>query len=181
MAIIVESFACQNWLITPAARAVNEQVPSSISDQTWLFVLTGVGVVDLEGNNVNDWRRETLTLPLDRITDEVMAFALTHYPIPTPDKPGEFFTGIQLEQWSPFSAISSVLDTDTGGVNAGFAVDAWRPTPFLPTSDVNGNPVDQIFRGIDVDVAVRNNHATLHRVSYHITLLGKIIFLAGPL
>jgi hypothetical protein len=181
VSIIVGSFACQSWLVTPAALAVSEEALSSISDQAWLFVLTGVGIVDLLGNNVNDWRRETLTIPSNRITEAPIDFALTKYPIPVPDKPGEFFTGIELEQWSPFSAISSILDTDTGGVNAGFAVDAWRPTPFIATSDVNGKPANQIFRGIDVDVAVRNNHAILHRISYHITLLGKIVFLAGPL
>jgi hypothetical protein len=181
VSIIVQNFACQNSLVTPAALAVNENPPSSIRDQAWLFTLTGVVIIDILGDNVNDWRRETLTIPPTRITDAPIDFALTKYPIPVPDKPGEFFTGIELEQWSPFSAISSILDTDTGGVNAGFAVDAWRPTPFIPTSGVDGNPVNQVFRGVDVDVAVRNNHATLHRISYHITLLGKIVFLAGPL
>lgn len=175
MSIIVETFAGQNWLITPAALAVTEKVPSSISDQGWLLVLTGVGIVDLQGNNVNDWRRETLTIFPDMETPLVHAF--TKYLIPVPGPDGPFNIAFELEQWSPFSAISSILDTDTGGVNAGFSVDTWRPTPFIPTSDRSGNPVNQIFRGLDVDVAVRNNHATLHRVSYHITLLGKIVFL----
>jgi hypothetical protein len=53
-----ENFAGQNWLVTPAALAANETQPSSISDQKWLLVLTGVGLVDLQGNNPNDWRRE---------------------------------------------------------------------------------------------------------------------------
>ena len=57
-----DQFAGQNWLITPAALAVNEAQPSSISDQKWLLVLTGVGLVDLQGNNVNDWRRENLSI-----------------------------------------------------------------------------------------------------------------------
>ena len=42
-------------------------------------------------------------------------------------------------------------------------------------------PVGQMFRGVDIDVAVRNTHATLHRINYHMTLVGKIIFLAAPL
>ena len=33
-----------------------------------------------------------------------------------------------------------------------------------------------LFNGIAVDVAVRDNDAWLFRVSYHITLLGKIVF-----
>jgi hypothetical protein len=57
-----DEFAGQNWLITPSALAVNEAQPSSIGDQKWLLVLTGVGLVDLQGNNVNDWRRESLSI-----------------------------------------------------------------------------------------------------------------------
>jgi hypothetical protein len=33
------------------------------------------------------------------------------------------------------------------------------------------------FTGIDADVAVRNTNATMHRGSYHITIIGKIAFL----
>ena len=37
--------------------------------------------------------------------------------------------------------------------------------------------MSNIFTGIDADVAVRNTNATMHRVSYHITIIGKITFL----
>jgi hypothetical protein len=76
----------------------------------------------------------------------------------------------------PFAAVSSIFENNTS--DAGFAVDVWRPTPFVHTTDVaSGNPVDNVFNGIDVDVAVRNDRAILHRVSYHVTLVGKIVFL----
>jgi hypothetical protein len=35
--------------------------------------------------------------------------------------------------------------------------------------------------GIDADVAVRNTNATMHRVSYHITIIGKDCVPAYPL
>ena len=180
MTIPVQTFVSQNWVITPAARAVTDPAPTSIIDQDWLVVVTGVTIVNLQGINLHDWRRETLTMPHNALLDAPVAFVLANYPI-NPQRPGEFFVGLNVEQSAPFAATSSILDMDTGGVDAGFAVDAWRLTPFAPTSDENGNPVNQIFRGIDVDVAVRNNHATLHRISYHVTLLGKLTFLAGPL
>ena len=52
--IEVTSFAGQNWLITPAARAVNEAPPNSISDQAWLLVLSGVAIVNLEAKTADD-------------------------------------------------------------------------------------------------------------------------------
>ena len=37
--------------------------------------------------------------------------------------------------------------------------------------------MSNIFTGIDVDVAIRNTAAIIHRVSYQITITGKIAFL----
>jgi hypothetical protein len=52
--IEVTSFAGQTWLITPAARAVNEAPPNSISDQAWLLVPWGVAIVNLEAKTADD-------------------------------------------------------------------------------------------------------------------------------
>lgn len=175
MSLTFSSFAGQNWTIAPAALAVNEAAPANISGQKWLLTLTGVGVLDLQGNNVDDWRRETLTIFPDIQTP--LRFAIETHGIPVP--PGITTPAISLEQWAPFAALSSVFDKDSGGVDAGYAVDVWRPTHFLSTTDAGGRLVQQIFTGIDVDIAVRNTKATLHRVSYHILLLGRIVFLAA--
>jgi hypothetical protein len=87
-----------------------------------------------------------------------------------------------LEEWAPFAAVSSIFDKTSGGVDVGFAVDVWRPTPFIQTyKDSNDNPIGNVFDGVNVDVAVMNNTATLHRVSYQITLLGKIAFTPNPI
>lgn len=40
------TFAGQNWLITPAALAVNEPKPTSISDQIWVLMLSGVAIIN---------------------------------------------------------------------------------------------------------------------------------------
>lgn len=175
----VSTFAGQNWLIAPAALAVNEAKPSSINDQKWLLVLTGVGIIDLRGN-ANDWRRETLIIYPDM--QAPLQYAVNRYSIPKPvglnTRPD-----LDLEQWAPFAAVSSIFNKDSEiasqppRTDAGFAVDIWRPNSFFSTTDAGGKPVNNIFTGIAVDVAVRNQRATLHRVSYHITLLGKIVFL----
>ena len=176
----VSTFAGQNWLITPVALAVNEAKPSGISDQKWLLVLTGVGIIDLRGNNANDWRRETLIIYPDM--QAPLQYAVNRYSIPRPvglnTRPD-----LDLEQWAQFAGISSIFNKDseiaseTARTDAGFAVDVWRPNPFFSTTDAGGRPANNVFTGIAVDVAVRNHRATLHRVSYHITLVGKIVFL----
>ena len=55
-----------------------------------------------------------------------------------------------LDQWAPYAAFSSIFDKDSGAVDAGYAVDVWRPTPFYSTTDVTGSQVGNIFSGIDV-------------------------------
>jgi hypothetical protein len=60
----------------------------------------------------------------------------------------------------------------------GFAVDTWRPNHFATgTSVLSNQQVNNIFNGINVDVAVRDTDAWIHRVGYNITLLGKIAFI----
>jgi hypothetical protein len=173
--IEVTDFSGQNWLITPAACAVNEAAPKSIAQQKWLLVLSGVGVTNLEAKT-DDWLQDTVhilpdvTAPLNN--------AISQYSIPRPS--GSFQLGFQLEQWSPFAGLSSIFDQDNS-VNTGFSVNDWRPSPFSSGADAfSGQPVDNIFTGIIVDVAVRDQDAWLYRVSYNITLTGWIAFTQAP-
>lgn len=163
-------FAGQNWLITPAALAVNEPAPSGIAEQKWLLTLSGVVIPNLKGGAANDWLRETLLISPD--TSGPMEYATARFGIPRPDHSHPVFT---VEQWAPFGGISSIFDQDNIG-NAGFAVDTWRPHPFRLLRDVNGRDVTNVFSGVQVDVAVRDLQAVLHRVSYHFSLLGRIRF-----
>jgi hypothetical protein len=57
-------------------------------------------------------------------------------------------------------------------------VDAWRPQHFGTGTDLLSHlPVNNIFNGINVDVAIRDTDAWIYRLGYNITLLGKIAFL----
>ncbi|MEN1956583.1 hypothetical protein [Luteimonas changyuni] len=80
-----------------------------------------------------------------------------------------------MEQWAPFAALGSMFN-EHQSVNSGFAVDRWRPNPFSPATGFNNVPLDRLFSGIQVDVAVRDTDAWLHRVSYSVVLLGKVRF-----
>ena len=169
-------FAGQNWLITPAATAANHAPPANLHKQLWLLVLTGVVIVDLKGNSTATWRRETVSIRPD--FNGPLQFAINKFGIPTP--PGTngatYLTWFKVEQWAPFAALSSMFNQNES-VNSGFAVDVWRPNPFVSAQDSFSNvPHNALFNGIQVDVAVRDSDAWLFRLSYAITLLGKVAF-----
>lgn len=170
-------FAGQNWLVTPAARAVNQPVPPGVQDEKWLLVLSGVATLNVQGNSESQWRHETVSLRPD--LTEPLQYAITQHSIPTP--PGSlgatYWAGFQVEQWAPFAALSSMLNLGES-INSGFAVDVWRPNPFQTMTGFSNTQVTNLFDGIQVDVAVRDTDAILSRLSYNIVLLGRIVF--GP-
>ncbi len=158
-------------MIIPEGLGANEPKPSAAA-QKFILVLTGVGIVDLQGNNSNERRRETLTISPDIANP--LGFASSKYGIP---RPANTMANFDLEQWAPYANVSSAFEKENGGVDLGFAVDVWRPHPFFHGTDTNGQQHTQLFQGVDVDVAIRNKNATLHRVNYHVTLVGRIVFL----
>ena len=174
--IEVADFGGQNWLIMPAARAVNESAPANISRQRWLLVLSGVATVTMQGKTSDDWLRDEIRIlpdmrgPLD--------FAINQYGLPRPrgTEGLNYEAGFQLRQWSPFAGLSSAFDQDQS-VNGGFVVDGWRPSAFTCGTDAfSGRQVNGLFTGIVVSAAARNSDARLYRVGYTITLTGRIVF-----
>jgi len=180
MATVRPNYVGQNWTITPAAPGPNEPTPRSFSEQKWVWVLTGVAVVDIPANNPHDWRRGGVRVNPGAWSDAAFAM-INRYGV---TRPRDTAVLISLDQWAPFVAVSSFLDPNEPPVVAGFgqrtsgagvAVDLWRPVPFGDAWDVNNVPIPNVFRGFDVDLAVYGQ-AILHRISYNIRLLGKIVF-----
>jgi hypothetical protein len=174
--IDVTEFGGQNWLITPAARAVNEPAPASIKDQKWVLVLSGVAIVNMEGKTSDDWRHDEVSISPD--VRGPLDFAIGRWGIPRPQgTEGQNYQVVfKVDQWAPFAGLNSVFDQNQS-VNAGFAVDAWRPAPFNTGNDAfSGQLVNGIFTGIIADTAVRDSDAILYRVGYNITLEGRIVF-----
>jgi hypothetical protein len=172
--INVTTFGGQSWLITPAARAINEAPPGNIGRQKFLLVLSGVGIVNMRGTS--NWVGgivhilPDMSVPLD--------YAINQFSIPRPpgNEDSDYSVSFQVEQWAPFAGLSSIFDQDQS-VNAGFSVNAWRHSSFSTGTDAfSGQTVNNIFNGIDVDVAVRDSDAWLLRLGYNITLLGQIVF-----
>ncbi len=179
---VLTDFAGQNWLITPAALAVGENPPASIHDQKFLLVLSGVVIANLEGNSTSQWLQETLSFLPDMAGQQnsgPLNFAINRFSIPKPA--GQNFSiHFSLEEWAPFVSLSSIFD-EHQSIDAGFAVDVWRPNHFTTGTDAFTHlPVGNIFTGINADVAVRDTDAWILRVGYNVTLLGKIVFLTTP-
>jgi len=172
MTVHVKSFPVQNWAITPVPFAIGETVPTDIRLQRWQLVLTGVMVVDFQGNNPHDWNRDTLNFfpdiqaPLNFV---LQSFGITQTPDTT--------LGFNVLLWAPFVVPSSVFSRESGTVDAGFAVDAWRPLFASGQDAITNTKVTHLYNSFDADLAVRNNQATLHRVSYHLQLAGRLAFL----
>jgi hypothetical protein len=106
-------------------------------------------------------------------------WAISHFSIPKPPgSPGaQYLIRFSLEEWAPFASLSSIFNQGQS-INSGFAVDTWRPNQFGSGTNVLSNqPINNIFSGINVDVAVRDTDASIFRVGYNITLLGKIAFI----
>jgi hypothetical protein len=181
MSITVQSGG-ENWVITPAPASPFGVPPRNIQQQQWLLTLTGVAILydngtqGVQGTHPDDWRRETVTINPDSLPT-ALEFVTQEFSIPSPAQPFTQF-GLSVNQWAPYAAVSSGFHKGTD--DAGFAVDTWRPTPFSQDGrDGDGGPLTNIFQGIDVDIAVRNNMAWIYRVSYQITLVGLLAYV-GP-
>lgn len=177
-------FGTQNYLIMPAARAVNEAVPAIIYDQKWHVKLTGVAKSTLTNRLNNDLTGVTLKLDPDMHTP--LQYALNNFSIPKPVVSPYSISGnlgmipvFQVQEYTVNVALGSVFDQQTA-VNEVFSVNSWRPVPYLQLSDTRPNgtaPVlRNIYQGFFVDVAVRDSDAWLYGVNYEINLVGKIVF-----
>lgn len=182
----ISQYAVQNYIITPTSTAVGAAPPANISNQKWLVTMSGIAISDLKCNKNNDWMGETLHLNPDIHTPMQYAINNFHIPVPT-DSPyvinawegPHIIPLFQVEQYTILAALASVFDQNTA-VNAGFSINDWRPSPFNSYSDSRPGgiapTVNRMYDGVLVEVAVRDIDAWLYRVSYQITLLGKIIF-----
>ena len=172
----VSTYSGQNWLISPVAAAVNEPVPARIQDQRFLLALSGVAIVDLKGTSPAQWRHETVALRPDLTGPLLHAVERHAIPRPAGALGSTYWLGFQVEQWAPFAALSAMFN-EGPSVNSGFAVNVWRPIPFASGTDAHTNaPLTKLFAGIQVDVAVRDSDAILHRISYNMTLVGRVVF-----
>lgn len=192
--ITLEKFAGQNWTITPVAVAprlpqppvVGPTTPSGPvghlpdiditpadldvpypSSQLWLLTLTGVVFCDVQGTSQSAWRQETVSFTPDYYP------ALERAARTIGARAGGRAWGFDLEQWAPHVVTATNFNRNVAN-NSGHGVDAWRPAPFRTATDTFGVERSHLFAGVRADVVVRDTDAIIHRLAYHVTLVGRL-------
>jgi hypothetical protein len=171
--LFVQSYESESFFITPAALAVTEPRPATIADQRWVFQMNGVAIVNVQGATTGNWLRDQLLISPNLGT--ALTPALARYSIPP-------VTGatpwMQVESSIPFATLSSIFDQHQA-VDMGFAVDRWRMQTRPGTEAGTGQTLQNLLSGMIVDLAVRDTDAFLYRVSYSITVQGKMKFVTS--
>lgn len=171
--LTVHSYESQSFFITPAALAVTEPRPATIADQRWIFQMNGVAIVDIQGKTTVDWTRDQLLISPN--LGSALLPSLSRYAIPAVAGGSPW---MQVESAIPFATLSSIFDRHQA-IDMGFAVDRWRMQTRPGTEAVTGQTLQGLLSGMVVDVAVRDSDAVLHRVSYSITVQGKMKFVSS--
>lgn len=171
-------YACENWLITPTAPAAGEAAPADISEQSFLLVLSGVAVVDFTGEPPNfPWTHDILLIRPD--LDGALEYAIARHGIPTPagEPHNQYTREFLVEQCAPFAGVAAFYSPSDMVIGA--ACDAWRPQHYETRVDAfTSAPLHPLFAGIQADLAERVYGGIIHRVNYHVTLVGRIRFAA---
>lgn len=176
--IFALSYQSLSTFVIPAARAVTEPPLTDPHQQRWIFGLSGIALVDFTGTSNETWRHEQLLISPN--LGSALLPALTRYAIPTPaGTPGrDWAPWIQVEDSLPLATLGSIFDANES-INAGFAVDGWTMQLRPGTEVGTGAPVQNLLSGLVADLAVRDNDAILHRVSFSLLVHGPMRFVTN--
>jgi len=145
------NFVNPQWIITP------------LPDSKWLLMVSGVVIINVTCRLNSGWLRDTIRI-LPKFTDP-LTFAGNDL--------NNNFVVLQTEQYATYGSLASIFDKSTS-VNAGFAVDAFRPF-FSDGNRGMGNG-----SGIDLDIAVQDVDATIFRVAYQMVAVGRFVVTPLP-
>lgn len=172
-------FACADTLITPVALALNEAPPATIAEQGFQLVASGVAVFTFHAEPSPDWWLKNSIHIMPPI-DAALGDAVGRYAIPAPSgQAGNQYTRhFQVDQLALHAGLASIEGKPDDLVHeVGFACDSWQPHPFDTLTDAfTQQPLPRLFTGLDADLAVWHGANAIHRVNYHVTLVGKIRF-----
>jgi hypothetical protein len=145
------SFIDPQWIVTP------------LPNNKWLLIVSGVVIINVTCGQNSGWLRDTVRI-LPNFTDP-FTFAGNDLNNNT--------VVFETQQYATYGSLASIFDKNTS-VNAGFAVDAFRPF-FSDGGRGMGNG-----SGIDLDIAVQDVDATIFRVAYELTGVGSFIVTPLP-
>lgn len=170
-------YPVSDWIITPTAPSVNEPTPTDVAEQRFLLILSGVAIIDFKGNSTNAWLNNTVSLKPDVLPAILHACEKHRIPFPREEFSPLYDIGFHVEQSAQFSGLSSIYNDNVSN-DSGFAVDSWSPAPYKFGNDIlSGDTYDQVYNGLNVKIGARDSDAFIKRLSYHISLVGRIVFI----
>jgi hypothetical protein len=146
-----------SWVMVPSWRAGATPTPDT---QRWLMTLSGIATIDFQGKTVAKWNFDTIDLHLDWQSPVHWAYGR-----PTPS--GKMLA-FKAEQFAQTAGLASIYDAGQC-IDGGFSVNDCRPILW-----------GQVWAGLQIDVAARDNDAFVHRVAFTTTVLGTIILTDAP-
>ena len=191
----LDSYAGQNWAIVPIARPPRLPSPPVViggttvhdvditpdthadptglpypSNQLWQLTLTGVVFCDIQGSGTSAWRQETVQFRPDMVPALDWAARMIGARVTE----GQQYFDFDTDLWAPHAVPATTYNHGTSN-NSGHGVDQWRPAPFGSATDHFGVSRQHLFGGVRADVVVRDGDAIVHRLAYHVTLVGRLV------
>lgn len=172
------SYPVSNWIITPAGPSATEQTPPNVADQRFLLILSGVAVFEFKGQSPNNWLTSTVVIRPDLTAPILHACDVHGIMLPRENTEPLYNVDFEVEQYALSGALASIYNDNVSN-DSGFALNEWRQGPYRWGRDVFTNVLyERIFTGAHFDIAARDSDAYIKRLSYHISLLGRIAFTA---
>lgn len=160
-----DRFTSEHWLVAPMDNNPNP------NQQKWLWTLSGIAIINLQGTTPASWTREHWNLVLDVTIDRAFGQAGRR-------AAQENYLIFQPERWAPLVTPNAIYDAQQS-VDAGFAVDDFA-LRLDPTFDVLSGQTYQMLDGVQFSLAVRDSDAVLLRVGYTMNMYGRIIEVRTP-
>jgi hypothetical protein len=167
---IPDSYEGQNWLVFPIGASVAGK------PQSFYFQFSGVVNFVLPGRS-GGFNFESLQLTFDdSVRDAKMRAASMSGISLLPE--AEF--NIVADMWVPYANVAEYFNENRAN-DSGFTAQRWRPMPFGLSWDAQTQtPLGNLWRGIIVDLGSADSDGTVRRVSYHASIVGRLVQTKDP-
>ena len=165
--------------------------PQPINNQDWQLILTGEALVNT--TSFASSSTEVLLLPSGPGSSgpglpggmcidsyPALQYAINTFSVPVPVPAANFSAAVPVFQVEQFAAVTAQAINVGNGSNAGFSINSWQPNPYATVQFTpKTGPVlsfSHVFTGILVNITILTAAHGTARISFQVTLAGKIVF-----
>jgi hypothetical protein len=173
-------------VITPAALALSDQRPRDTGEQKWLLVLTGCLPCSVSWPPPGSTDREAPAgsqfIAFRPDIKNPCLYAINHYGVPRPAgaEGADYRVEFKIEQCASFVGVVMSEITPAADWQSTTGIINWFPTAGWGREVSSGGQIRELFKGIEVQ-CLADKAGALLAISYHITLIGNIVFIQIPL